>query len=214
MDIKNLTYETIQKYTRIYRWGTDTPKNTYPVKWQLHPEGAFTDEFCWADHTQELHSPRDHHHYCCHCGCGEMTNGWYNPGHDQKHYGKLLREWRVAFNTSDRLRMIRNAQKHTTDGVWAKFMNRTGFDLMHGVSDEGLVHFAMADVKTAVTKVGRWYYPVVYSLTGVAYRSSTPIKDTFEAGHVFDIEVNVKDVELLWDIMEAQEKAKKGEVAA
>ena len=213
MDMKNLTPEALRKYTRTYMWGDDTPKNTYPAEWQLHPEGAFTDEFCWADHTEELHSPRDHHHYCCHCGCGQVTNGWYNPGHDQKHYGKLLREWQMAYNTSDRLRIIRNAQKHTTNGVWAKFMNRTGFDIVRGTLGDDTTHFAMDETKTAVIKVGRWYYPVVYSLTGKAYRSSKPIKDTFEAGHVFDIKVSIADVEYLWLIKEAQEKARE-EVAA
>jgi hypothetical protein len=213
MDMKNLTPEALRKYTRTYLFG-DEPKNTYPAEWQLHPEGAFTDEFCWADHTEELHTPRDHHHYCCHCGCGQVTNGWYNPGHDQKHYGKLLREWGMAVNNSDRLRIIRNAQKHTTNGVWSKFMNRTGFTIERGYAGEGdITYIAFHDVKSAVTKVGRWYYPVVCSLTGKAYRSSKPIKDTFEAGHVFEIEVSLKDVEYLWLIKEAQEKAKEAVAA-
>jgi hypothetical protein len=213
MDMKNLTPEALRKYTRTYLFG-DEPKNTYPAEWQLHPEGAFTDEFCWADHTEELHTPRDHHHYCCHCGCGQVTNGWYNPGHDQKHYGKLLREWGMAVNNSDRLRIIRNAQKHTTNGVWSKFMNRTGFTIERGYAGEGdITYIAFHDAKTAVTKVGRWYYPVVTSLTGKAYRSSKPIKDTFEAGHVFEIEVSLKDVEYLWLIKEAQEKAKEAVAA-
>lgn len=209
MDMKNLTSEALRKYTRTYLWGDDTPKNTYPAEWQLHPEGAHTDSHCWVDHGTDT----SRHWACCKCGCGETTNGWYNPGHDQKHYGALLREWRVAYNTSDRLRIIRNAQRHTTEGVWAKFMNRTGFDIMRGKLGDDTTYFAMDDTKTAVTKVGRWYYPVVASLTGKTYRSSTPIKDTFEAGHVFDIEVSLKDVEYLWLIKEAQEKARE-EVAA
>jgi|DEB0MinimDraft_10_1074344.scaffolds.fasta_scaffold00185_12 hypothetical protein len=214
MDMKNLQWEDIHKYTRVYMWG-DEPKNTYPAEWQLHPEDAHTDAFCWVDHTDEFTPALANKHWaCCHCGCGQPANNWYVPGHDQKHYGALLREWGMAVNNSDRLRIIRNAQEHTTNGVWSKFMNRTGFTIERGYAGEGdLTYVAFHDVKTAVTKVGRWYYPVVYSTTGRAYRSSKPIKDTFEAGHTFDIKVSIADVELLWDIMEAQKKEKE-EVAA
>jgi hypothetical protein len=205
MDMQNLTSSDIWTYTRVYMWGTDTPKNSYPASWELwNEDDNHVDEYCWVDHTGEYTPSHSTSHWaCCRCGCGQTANVWYLPGHDQKHYGALLREWSVAVNNRDRGRIIRNAQKHTTDGVWAKFMTRTGFNLVR--DDEGRTFFMM-DLYQAVVKVGRWYYPVVIGTDGKAYRSTTSIKKTFDAGHSFEIEVAINDVEFLTDIRHAQEK--------
>lgn len=204
MDMKNLTWDSIREYTKTYMWG-DAPKNAYPADWELWPEDAHVDEYCWVDHTNDPHEPRNHHLYCCHCGCGRETNGWYNPGHDQKHYGALIREWQMAINNRDRARIIRNAKRHTTDGVWDKFKNRCGFDIVRGVGGKD---YFMLNLHTAVTKIGRWYYPVVSDVTGKAHRSTKPIKDHFDADHNFEIEVDYVDVEYLSDIHYAQKAAK------
>jgi ABC-type transport system substrate-binding protein len=201
MDMNNLTLEDIREYTSIYMWG-DAPKNQYPSDWEVHPDDAHVDEYCWADHTNDPDFPRTGHMWCCHCGCGRVANTWYLPGHDQKHYGALIREWQVAVNNRDRARIIRNAQKHTTDGVWSKFMTRTAIRIVRGA--EGKVYF-MSGILTAVTKVGRWYYPVLSDVTGRLVRAVKPIKDEFDAGHQFEYaDIDRADVEYLYEIINAQ----------
>ena len=171
MDINNLTPEDINNYARIYMWGDDI-NVSYPEAWVLPAESY------------------KHDHHSCGCGCGDLPlHNHYLPGHDQKHYGTLVRRWQAA-NLTEKLELIREAQASTTDGVWSKFMERTEFDIIRGGVMGEWKYYVIHRAKTTVIKVGRWVYPVVTDVQGrTYYRSTTPIKDNFQAGHDFSIEV-------------------------
>ena len=195
MDINKLTKEDIHTYTYSYLWADDI-NAAYPEAWELLE----------IDYT--------HDHHLCGCGCGDLPrNNHYMPGHDQKHYGKLLRRWQAA-DLAGRIALIREAQLSTTNGVWGKFMDRTGFDIIRGGVMGEWKYYVIRNAKTMVTKVGRWAYPVVADIeTRTFYRSSTPIKDQFQAGHSFDTPVDYKQVGYLYQILEAQAEAELGVTA-
>jgi hypothetical protein len=176
MDINKLTQEDINDYARVYLWADDI-NVAYPEAWAL-PQDRY-----------------EHDHHLCGCGCGDSPSGYnhYLPGHDQKHYGKLVRRWQAA-DLADQIALVHEARSTTTDGVWSKFMDRTGFDIIRGgvaMSDMNIAKsYVIHHSKKMVIKVGRWVYPVVASVEGrTFYRSTTPIKDNFQAGHDFSIEV-------------------------
>jgi hypothetical protein len=65
MDINKLTRNDIWDYTRVYTWGDDTPKNSYPASWELYAEdNSHVDEFCWVDHTGEYTQSLSNNTHC------------------------------------------------------------------------------------------------------------------------------------------------------
>lgn len=191
MDINNLTEKDITDYVRTYLWGDDI-NVAYPEAWAL-PRVRYDHDFSY-----------------CGCGCGDVPrNNHYLPGHDQKHYGQLIRRWQDA-DLAGRVALVHEARSTTTDGVWSKLWDRVGFRLIRGgiaMSDmDSAKWYVVHKASTLVTKVGRWVYPVVLGVEGESfYRSSTPIKDVFQAGHSFDIPVGIESVTSLNDMMQEQQ---------
>lgn len=191
MDINNLESRDIYHYMYDGEWDFEQSKhNTYLEEWTLPAEAS--------ENTPSMHLR------CCHCGCGDIVHNWYAPGHDQKHYGKLIRQWLLA-DVKEAMQLIRDAQDNTTRGVWGKFMDRAGFGIHH-TADGRVVATGLG--RDLVIKVGRWYYPVIKHPTRLQfYRSTKTIGDRLFDNHEFTIKVDIEDVTSLTKLRIAQEKA-------
>lgn len=209
MDINHLTIEDIFRYGRdkqfAYLSGDYQYCNTYPEVWTIPDLAEFECEY---DHSDDRYASTSLYHYgCCKCGCGETTTKWYAPGHDQKHYGKLIRQW-FDSDIEDAMALIRYAQEYASEGVWSKFIERFGFAVHATTVASGVYRYvAVGDSNTLVTKVGRWYYPVVRSpYTLQFYRSTKTLTDRFFDGHEFTIKVHSTDVDDLYKMQYLQER--------
>ena len=204
MDINNLNREDIYHYMYDGEWSLGKSKhNTYLEEWTL-PAEASEFECHGTYHHPKWENTSSMHIGCCNCGCGDIVHNWYAPGHDQKHYGKLIRQWQQA-DVKEAMQLIRDAQDNTTQGVWCKFMDRAGFGIHHTADGRVVATGASRDL---VIKVGRWYYPVIKHPTRLQfYRSTKTIGDRLFDNHEFTIKVDIEDVTSLTDLRIAQEKA-------
>lgn len=197
MNINTITHRDIFEYGKHFLWG-DADYNTYPAG-MTKPQDA--NEKCECD--------REYHYGCCACGCGEQMEGYgtYVPGHDQKHYGKLIRRF-AAGDLAEKAQVVRDAERWATDGVYYKLMRKFDIRMLRSAGENTFVIAFSALV--LVIKVGRWYYPVVIDAEGQAYRSSKTIQDKFDAGHTFDIPLGTEDasqMQTLYSLIEKEEVA-------
>ncbi len=195
MDITKTTLKDRTAYSAHYPYGmdqVDSDYNTYPEEW-IRP-----DNVKW-----------DHSLCACGCECHIFGGGTYRPGHDMKHYGQLLHRYRTG-DLAEKLSVLNEAKSMATSGVEYKLFNKFGVRMLR-VADSDDSYSAPARYvfvyasTQLVTKVGRWYYPVIQGLDGILYRSGTTVQDRFDAGHHFFIPVSIDDVVTLRDVSTVDE---------
>ena len=196
MDITTSTSLERWEYTKHYLHTmdkVDTDYNTYPESWIAPAPSKFDRMLCG-------------------CGCDELVMGFctYNVGHDQKHYGKLIRQF-ASGSLAEKLQIVTDARSIATDGVYAKFASRFNLRMLRAADVDGTSRYVHVYAAVGlVVKVGRWYYPVVQGLDGKCYRSTKTIQGTFDADHTFGIEVaadDVTNIERVWRAAREEEEA-------
>lgn len=199
MDINNITGEDTMAYRRHYLWGMhteDSKYNTFPESTTMPEE---TPHPCMCDESKT-------HWGCCACGCGGVTYSTYVAGHDQKHYGKLIREYAAEVTNAGRARIIKSAERWASDGVYNKLLHKFSIKKVRG-NGIGLYHYIFNNI-SMVTKVGRWYYPVIVDLVGTPLRSTKTVQDQFDGNHDFTVVTKYEDITTLYDLLTTQQKAK------